>query len=244
MSRNSQFSPEIARRLGDSIFFRHIRTTQSDIDDFVNRAGDYFLNLVENLDADYQAAMVLILLHGNRLSSPIGEEALPASFKMSYGTNVAKIKSALEYMKDSLVKLDRFSGEAVWTVYHPSMLDALQTILSRSPEKIELFLLCGTIRIILAESTTVEDHEHKVFIPISAWYLHAESEIYLRFSGKRRENFPKNWPGIATIFTLTTHSLWDVMNDYTAHGKCGNIHFINLQTRSAFESFEQTEREF
>lgn len=172
--RDENFAPEVARRLGDQVFFSRISLNTLGLKDFMRRMGEYFRELVETLDESHQAALVLVALHNNRLASPIQEGSLPASFKEAYGATVSEIKSALEEMQGSLVMLSTIRGDAEWSLHHPSMLDAIQSMLSSSPEKVELFLMASSIGTLLRDTTTLEPDAHRVFVPQAAWPVLAE----------------------------------------------------------------------
>jgi hypothetical protein len=163
------FSPEAARRLGDMVFFDRIRVDNDGLRDFIRHMGNYFEKLVGTLDHAHQAALVLVALHNNRLASPIQEGALPQAFKAAYGVGVPEIKLAIEEMRGSLITLTTIRGRAEWSLHHPSMLEALQSLLSGSPEKIELFLLASSAEALFRDTSTLDNRDHRVFVPQPAW---------------------------------------------------------------------------
>ena len=83
VAEEPHFLPEIARRLGDPVFTRHIHSVdRRNLMEFFKRPKEFLLELISNLDAGSQAALGLIHLRGGRLESPF----TPASGDQNFGS--------------------------------------------------------------------------------------------------------------------------------------------------------------
>ncbi|BCC75194.1 hypothetical protein bcgnr5416_15760 [Bacillus cereus] len=166
---HSNFTPELARRLGDQMFHQNLDISHNGIRRFMNKPIEFFKDTIYPLDKLHKATLVLILLHNNQLKSPIKRECLLENFVDSYGLELHEIKKSLEYMRGSLVKYSTYQGVSAWSLYHPTMIDSLLSILSDNPEMIEIFILGASFRILLRDTTCLGDKEHKLFIAETSW---------------------------------------------------------------------------
>ncbi|MBO1000751.1 restriction endonuclease [Bacillus sp. SD075] len=204
LSKNNNFSPELARRLGNKIFHNNININQQSLSDFFANPVSLFEEVIKSLDESKKAALILILLQGNQLHSPVKEEHIPEYFKSSFDATLPKIKSALEIMKNSLVKLSIVSQNKVWSFYHPSMIDSLQIILSKDSEMIELFIYASKIQTLIRDLTCKEDTVNKIFVPKTLWYVLEE-----RFTQtKTTVNFRNSLTGFMLRETSDEFLIW------------------------------------
>ncbi|UYY94326.1 hypothetical protein OIU11_01975 [Bacillus cereus] len=191
VAAHENFSPELARRLGTSVFHKSLAMNKESLNEFFSKPVHFFENVIGSLDENKKAALTLILMHGNYLPSPVREEHLSRAFKESFSSSLPEIRSSLNVMKDSLVKLSIVSGSQLWSLFHPSMLDSLQAILAKNPEMFELFLVGANSRTILRDVSCLE-REHKIFVPEEFWNVLTvklfelelnsfEKEILIRF---------------------------------------------------------------
>ncbi|MDH2363467.1 restriction endonuclease [Priestia megaterium] len=170
LTKNSNFSPELARRLGNKIFHNNLDVNTHSLNSFFTNPVYFFEEVIKSLEESKKAALILILLHGNQLPSPVKKEHIPDYFENSFDITLPKVKNALEVMKNSLVKLSIVSQNKAWSFYHPSMIDSLQIILSKEAEMIELFIYASKIETLLRD-VTCKDTENKIFIPKSLWHV-------------------------------------------------------------------------
>lgn len=169
LTKHNNFSPELARRLGNSFFHNNLRINEENLNNFFSNPSEFFKGIIEVLDDDKKAALTLILLHGNKLPSPVSSEHLKSYLLESYDVNLPQIKDALEVMKDSLVKLNFITNERYWLFYHPSMIDSIQSMLSEKVEMLELYLIGSTFETLIRDATCLEYKKNKVYIPKHLW---------------------------------------------------------------------------
>lgn len=190
VAANENFSPELARRLGTSIFHKDLSMNRESLNEFFSKPVRFFENVIDSLDENKKAALTLILLHGNQLPSPVRAENIDKTFQESYAVSLPEIRNSLNIMKDSLVKLSIVSGRQMWSLFHPSMLDSLQMILARNTEMLELFLIGANNRTILRDVSCL-DKEHKIFIPQEFWDLLTEKLFELNMYHFEKETLIK-----------------------------------------------------
>ncbi|ONG91644.1 hypothetical protein BKK40_08555 [Bacillus cereus] len=168
---NENFTPELARRLGNKMFHHNLLIHQQTLNNFFSKPVTFFEEVIQSLSEDKKAALVLILLNGNQLESPIKEKHLKSSFNESFDVTLPQLKLAMNNMNNSLVKISAISGKKVWTFYHPSMIDSLQVILSKNEEMLEMFLLGASVPYLLRDITCLEKKKHKIYVPQSLWHI-------------------------------------------------------------------------
>ncbi|MED4229511.1 hypothetical protein [Neobacillus cucumis] len=168
LSRNKDFTPEIARRLGNKTFHNNLVVNQPSLEEFFSNPVLFFTEVIKTLDDNKKATLILILLHGNQLPSPVLEDHIPNYFKKYFDVTLPIIKNSLEIMRNSLVKHSIISQDRSWALYHPSMIDSLQTILSGNSEMIELFIFTSRINTLLRD-VSCNNTQNKIFIQKSLW---------------------------------------------------------------------------
>ncbi|MFI8685874.1 restriction endonuclease [Rossellomorea sp. NPDC077527] len=174
---SENFSPELARRLGSSYFHENLSINEKDLNDFFSSPSHFFEEIVKVLDDDKKAALILILLNGNKLPSPVNQRFLKDYLMDSFDTSLPRIRSSLEVLKDSLVKLNTLTNELYWSFYHPSMIDSLQNLLSKEVEMLELFIHGSKINVLIRDSSCLEENRHKIYIPRTLWEVVCERII-------------------------------------------------------------------
>ncbi|TAA67889.1 hypothetical protein [Planococcus salinarum] len=191
IAHHENFSPELARRLGNRMFHKGLAINRGGLNNFFSGPIQFFESVINSLDKNKKAALTLILLHGNRLSSPVKEEYLNNYFIEAFAVSLPEIKNSLNAMRDSLVKLSIISDRQLWSLFHPSMLDSLQLLLAKDPEMLEIFLRGAESKTILREVSCLEK-EHKIFVPQDLWNILSvklfekenngfEQEVLIRF---------------------------------------------------------------
>ena len=148
---NSDFKPEIARRLGDPIFTSGLTLTSDDLTDFVERPMDHLREVLQTLDSGSKAAIAMIFMRGGSLASPIRltpEECRAAAL---IGGNTASVAKALNSLKESLVLLEIRDGRRFWKLKHPTIRDAFAANIAEDAELLDIYLAGATGERLLSE---------------------------------------------------------------------------------------------
>lgn len=139
IAESEAFLPESARRFGNSLFTGAIALTRNGIEDFFARPKEFLEQTIENLAPDCRAAIALVFLNGGVVRSPVSSRELeePAS---AFGVSKAAIRSQLDALNGSLLKLAEDEEGPYWTYFHPTTSDAFASYVAKSAELVEIYL--------------------------------------------------------------------------------------------------------
>lgn len=140
LADDNSFLPETARRLGLSFFTEHVNTGREGLLDFIRRPVDFLREVLRNLDRNEAAAVALVFMHGGQLPSPIEVDDHITLITELLGVAAADIRSALDFLRGSLVLLVETPEGALWTFKHPTISDAYASLVAGSPELTEIYL--------------------------------------------------------------------------------------------------------
>ncbi len=169
VATSHHFLPEIARRLGNSTFTRNLTLVRDSVIDFSEKPLLFLVEVVKSLSAQSRAALTLLYMHGGSLKSPLDLDTEDEKALRLLGTSIADIREALNHMEDSLTKHLRIEGEPQWVFKHPTISDAVATIVAEDPELLDIYLSATLTERLMNEVTCgVVGYEGvKVIIPAS-----------------------------------------------------------------------------
>ena len=153
---NRFFSPEIARRLGNSFFTQHLTLSSVGIAHFVEQPIPFLIEIIKTMDRHHRAALALIFMHGGNLKSPIRLGVHERKTLEWLGSTLAMIREAFNALNGSLVFYSFQEGIYYWRFKHPSIKDAFGSFVADEPELLDIYLE-GTSTQILLEETTCGD---------------------------------------------------------------------------------------
>ena len=166
VAAHKRFIPETARRLGDPHFTKELSLYQSDIDAFVNNQESFLIETLNGLDANSRAALALIYMRNNILSSPIRLTNPETEAIARIGGDIAGCVDALNSLEESFVQRVSAGGDAFWQFRHPTIGDAFATSVAVNPELLEIYLLgISTEKLIYQVTCGDVDYEHAVILP-------------------------------------------------------------------------------
>lgn len=171
VARHARFSPEIARRLGESLFTEQLVLSNAQLETFILEQGRFLLETIEGLDSENRAALAAVFLRGGALHSPISLSADELRLVERVGGSAA-IGSALQAMRDSLVHFSR-EAEAHWSFKHPTIRDGFADYIARDHELIDLYIRGASAERLMAEVTcgAVEIENVRIVVPPSRFQL-------------------------------------------------------------------------
>ena len=140
VANNPRFVPEIARRLGNSFFTKDLLIEATSISRFVERREQLLREIIQGLDPDSKAALGIIYMRNGLLESPIQVRPAEAIALERLGSNIGGCVSALNALRDSLVRLSQADGESIWQFIHPTVSDAYAANLAQNPELIDILI--------------------------------------------------------------------------------------------------------
>ncbi|MFI8716339.1 restriction endonuclease [Stenotrophomonas sp. NPDC077464] len=140
VSDHPRFIPEMARRLADPLFTKGLFIDSYYLGQFVEKREQLLHEVLQALDANSKAALALIYMRNDRLTSPIELEPAEVDALQRLGSDLGGCISGLETLAGSLVVRTSASGEALWRFKHPTIGDAYAAHLVQSPDLLGIYL--------------------------------------------------------------------------------------------------------
>ncbi len=172
-ARSPRFLPESARRLGDASFTRGVELTRQGILAFFEKPERYLREVIENLDAESQAVLGLLLAEGGTIPSPFQPTRDQERLLQVMGGTLAGGLAALKNLQGSIVELRQTENGTAWGPKHPTMLDALASQVSDRPELLESYVR-GAPADRLFREVQLEKGGHGILVPPAMHGLLAE----------------------------------------------------------------------
>jgi hypothetical protein len=138
---NQFFSPEIARRLGNALFTKHLRLDISRIDDFVSKNKEFLTELINSLDQNSRSAIALIFMRNSFLPSPIQLTSDEAQALELIGGTKSGIIESLDSLNDTLILKTTEDGNYYWKFKHPTIRDSFASIICKNVELLDIYIL-------------------------------------------------------------------------------------------------------
>jgi hypothetical protein len=140
IATHMRFSPEIARRLGNTLFTKDIIPTSEGFNDFVENPVKLLCEIVRTLDSNSRAALVLVFMRGGTLTSPIQiTEDEEKSIRLM-DSAIGGVREALDTLNGSLLLKSFQDGNHVIRFKHPTIRDAIATIVAEDLEFMDIYL--------------------------------------------------------------------------------------------------------
>lgn len=173
IARLSSFSPELARRLGNSRFHNGLRYEWPQLEMFFKKPIHHFRDIIHGLSGSETAALAVCLLSNNSVPDPIPDDALSEAVLKTYNVSMYQVREAFELLEGSLVKRVRGATTQTWQVHHPSMIEALQSDLAVKSSQLILYLQSAQLRAILRDTSTTatKPDSRLVFVPSHVYSL-------------------------------------------------------------------------
>jgi len=181
IAKHPNFKPELARRLGDSVFLENKSISMETLNNFFQYPNDYLRSIFRDLNDECQAAILLVLLNRGHLLEAFVQQEIDQRILIYYDVTPAKINKALKYLNFSFVNLKPTPNGFCWTLQHLSIGEALLGIFR---DRIELFIALADYDTLIKETSCLETDDF-VFIPPSQWAKFI-SRLFESFNEKAR----------------------------------------------------------
>lgn len=152
IASHARFSPEVARRLGNSEFTRGLSVSRSGLTGFVERQEQLLQDIISNLDKHSRAALALIFMRNDALESPVETRDSETSALSRLGSSLGETITALQAMQGSLTVNVKEGSRSLWRFKHPTVGDAYGRIILKDSELMDIYIqgapaeqLLGTI---------------------------------------------------------------------------------------------------
>lgn len=148
---NSGFVPEIARRLGDPLFTKNLFLSEDGLADFVERPVQLLMDVIRSLDVAARSSLTLVFMRGGRLRSPLQLTADETQALDLLGSDLASVREALNELDGSLTLRILEAGSYVWRFKHPTIRDAVGSLIAEDAELVDIYLTGTPIATLLSE---------------------------------------------------------------------------------------------
>lgn len=148
---HQSFTPEIARRLGNREFTKHLILNPVSLADFVERPMELLKEVIQTLDRSSRASIALVFMRNGSLQSPVAMTKEEQDAVKSMGGEPGAVKEALNAMNESLVIRSREEGRDYWKFKHPTVRDAFAALVAEDAELMDIYLSGTPIRKLFSE---------------------------------------------------------------------------------------------
>jgi hypothetical protein len=153
VAAHSNFSPEIARRLGNSVFTSKIKPNENDLGKFTSNPQDVLLEVIETLDDSNKAALSLVFMGGGRIVSPVTISKEENEILGLLGSSGAEARRSLKELEGSLLLLLESDGSSYWQFKHPTVRDAFSQLVAENSELLDIYLSGTPLDVMFNEVT-------------------------------------------------------------------------------------------
>lgn len=137
---HKHFIPETARRLADPLFTAGLNLSTYGLDEFIERREQLLLEVIGGLDVHSIAALALIYMRNGQLESPINLKPPELDAMERLGSDIGNCSTALKALEGSLVLLRHRGSKIAWQFKHPTIGDALASILAENSEYLGIYI--------------------------------------------------------------------------------------------------------
>ena len=151
-----KFLPEIARRFANPKFTKDFLPNAESVKDFFEKPLEWLEEVLTNLAAAEKAAIALVFIAGGRLPIPVPEDEGVLRTIATMRSNIGDVKAALNALDDSLIRRTKEDGRGYWRFRHPTVGDALASLVGSDPELIDIYLAGVSTKRLMREVTCGE----------------------------------------------------------------------------------------
>lgn len=140
VATHARFSPEIARRLGDPLFTKHLVVSKGGLGDFVEHNVELLCEIVRTIDTGSRSALALVFMRGGLLPSPVKMTADEERAVSLMGGSISDVRNALNALDGSLILQSIQGGVYSWRFKHPTVRDAFAAVIAEDRELMDIYL--------------------------------------------------------------------------------------------------------
>jgi energy-coupling factor transporter ATP-binding protein EcfA2 len=140
VAANRDFSPEIARRLGNPLFTKNLRISKSMLDEFVANPVELLREVIRTLDPGSRSALAVVFIRGGSLPSPMTMTDDEEEAVMLLGGSQDGVRNALNALNGSLLSEIRQGSRYFRRFKHPTIRDAFASLVAEDRELMDIYL--------------------------------------------------------------------------------------------------------
>ena len=174
-AQNSQFSPELARRLGNSAFTRSLKCSNEGIQYFFTQPMAYLTEIISSLSSDETATLALLFVKGGHLKSPLRITNDDVDIIRRLGGRDRETAACLQSMRNVFTRLMYTDEGRLWEFQHPTIRDAMRAFVKSNEDLLDVYIsgtrtaelfsevVCGTVDMI-GEAVTIPRDQYQLIV--------------------------------------------------------------------------------
>ncbi len=151
LSKKTNLLPELARRLGNKNYTTSLTLTQESLEEFIAEPMEYLTETIGELNDAQRAALTLVFLHRSKLPKDSQDHEVWSRVSDKFGVSQSEIMGSLEQIRDTFVVIKSEATNEFWSFSHPTISDALSSILGKRLDLLELYLRGVRVETILSD---------------------------------------------------------------------------------------------
>lgn len=155
LSENTRLLPEIARRLGHISYTSGVASFPNDLNRFVAEPMEFLRETIEELSDAQLAGLVLVFVYRSRLPTNVDAVKWASDVCAKFCVAIADIGNALNQLDGTFVVKKIDSAGETWRFAHPTISDALSSLLGSRPDLTDLYLRGAKAETILSDTICV-----------------------------------------------------------------------------------------
>ena len=173
VASHPQFSPEIARRLGDPLFTKELTLTKAGLEKFVSHPVELLCEIIRTIDPGSRSALALVFMRGGQLPSPVNMTDDEERAVALLGGSISIVRGALNALDGSLILRSIQGGIYSWKFKHPTIRDAFATVIAEDRELLDIYLAGAPTDRLFNEVTCgdIGIQGVKVIVPLDRYQL-------------------------------------------------------------------------
>jgi hypothetical protein len=208
VAEHPKFLPEIARRLGNPMFTEHVYLSEGHLSQFVEKPTQLLIDIIKELGRADFAALALLFMRSGKVEKPLVLDEKETTSLSVINANQASIRDSLVSLEGVLVKTSRDRDGASWKFSHPTIREAMASVISDQDDLLDIYLVgakgseivnecaCGVADALWAKIFVPESRYRDVLGKLNAVSLENSWQLYhvYRFLGKHcSDEFLKLW---------------------------------------------------
>lgn len=204
VASHPRFQPEIARRLGTRAFTGNMLMATASVTRFVAQPMEFLRETIGSLSLQDRRALAFLFVSGGSISSPVRvSNAEPALVRL--GIDQSALSGSLQSLRGSFVTLQANEDGRDWTYRHPTIQDAMSTLVRDDEELLDVYIAGASLMTLLGEVVCGVRH-------VGGASIDVPPSLYPDMIGKLREGLearPRDW--LAAIHR--EHSIYSFLSD-------------------------------
>lgn len=145
------FLPGISERLGNPDFTKKLLITERALCAFMAEPEEHLIDVLNELETEQFAALVLVYVHRGRLDLDDPDQGAVRAVEENTNCRLAEIIGRLPELEGSFTRKVSETSDQVWGFEHPTISDAITSILGERPNMTSAIVRGGPIEKVLNE---------------------------------------------------------------------------------------------